>query len=176
MNVLSMAPITATQFGANFGYNSLHHSLTGRSKMTEGERLATAFAAGATSALIANPTELVVIRQQQNGRSLGTEVRDILSRLGARAMAVGVTATMAREGIYGCCWMEVRATRRLSFCVRCHHGSRGHLWMLLDGFARVHVVCHEATRTGGMVWVTTKARHPSRLGQHSEFQQSYKRT
>lgn len=108
MNILSMAPITATQFGSNFGYNMLHHTLTGRSKIERSEKLATGFLAGATSALLANPTELVVIKQQQNGRPLLTEIRDIVGRLGVQNMGVGIYATMAREGIYGCCWMEVR--------------------------------------------------------------------
>ena len=112
VSIGSMAPITACQFGSNFAYNALHHMATGREDMTHSERLATAFAAGATSAALANPTELVVIKQQQSGRAMATEVWDVLQRLGLRGMGVGAYATMAREGIYGCCWMEVRATRR----------------------------------------------------------------
>lgn len=103
-----MAPITACQFGSNFAYNTLHHMTTGRESMTHTERLATAFAAGATSAALANPTELVVIKQQQTGRAMATEVWDVVQRLGLRGMGVGAYATMAREGIYGTCWMEVR--------------------------------------------------------------------
>lgn len=102
-----MAPITATQFGSNFAYNRLHHELTGRATLTQSEKLATGFLAGATSALLANPTELVVIKQQQSGKSLATEVHDTVTRLGLRGMGVGIYATMLREGIYGCCWMEV---------------------------------------------------------------------
>ena len=102
-----MAPITAAQFGSNFAYNKLHHTLTGRATMTSDERLATSFAAGATSALLANPTELVVIKQQQTGRALTAEIKDVVSRLGLRGMGVGIYSTMLREGIYGCCWMEV---------------------------------------------------------------------
>jgi Mitochondrial carrier protein len=108
MSIASMAPITATQFGSNFGYNLLHHKLSGRRTMTAQERLATSFAAGATSALLANPTELIVIKQQQTSKSLATTVADVVTRLGLRGMGVGVYSTAMREGIYGCCWMEVR--------------------------------------------------------------------
>ena len=108
MSIGSMAPITATQFGSHFAYNRLHHVLTGRATLTQPEKLATGFLAGATSAVLANPTELVVIKQQQSGRALGAEIRDTVMRLGPRGMGVGIYATMLREGIYGCCWMEVR--------------------------------------------------------------------
>jgi hypothetical protein len=107
VSIGSMAPITACQFGANFAYHNLHHWACGRSDMTRFEKLATGFAAGATSAALANPTELIVIKQQQSGRPMLTEIRDAAGRLGLRGMGVGVYATMAREGIYGCCWMEV---------------------------------------------------------------------
>jgi hypothetical protein len=103
-----MAPITACQFGAHFGYNKLHHWMYGRTDMTQAEKLVTSFAAGATSAALANPTEMIVIKQQQSGRPMLTEIRDVWRRLGLRSLGVGVYATMVREGIYGCCWMEVR--------------------------------------------------------------------
>lgn len=114
MNVLSMAPITASAFGSNFLYNSLHGALTGRDTMQGHERLITGFMAGATSAVAANSTELVVIRQQQTGMPLMGAVRELIRRQGLHAFGVGMYATMAREGIYAACWMEVRpaATHR----------------------------------------------------------------
>lgn len=108
MNVLSMAPITASAFGSNFLYNSLHGALTGRDTMEGHERLVTGFLAGATSAVAANPTELVVIRQQQTGVPLFGAVRQLVKRHGFHAFGVGIYATMAREGIYAACWMEVQ--------------------------------------------------------------------
>lgn len=108
MNVVSMAPITASAFGSNFLYNSLHEAITGRDTMKGHEKLITGFLAGATSAAAANPTELVVIRQQQTGLPLMGAIRELLQKQGFHSFGVGIYATMAREGIYAACWMEVR--------------------------------------------------------------------
>lgn len=108
MNCVSMAPITGTQFGANHAYNSLMTTVTGRGKRTQLEALATGAAAGATSGLVANPTELVVVSQQQSGRPMLAEVAHIVRTLGVGSFFHGVQATVMREAIYGCCWMEVR--------------------------------------------------------------------
>jgi hypothetical protein len=107
MNIVSVAPITAAQFGTNFLYNSLHHAVTGRTKMNHSDKIMTSFAAGATSAALANPTELVVIRQQQTGLSLGAACADLYRRHGLRGFGVAIYATMLREGIYAVGWMEV---------------------------------------------------------------------
>jgi solute carrier family 25 citrate transporter 1 len=63
MNVVSMAPITASQFGANrlFTQNILRKNDT---DLTSAERFAGAAVAGAASAFIASPSELVIIHQQ----------------------------------------------------------------------------------------------------------------
>lgn len=107
MNILSVAPITAAQFGTNFFYKSLLGQLTGRDTMSSQERIATSFAAGATSAAIANPTELVVIRQQQTGLPLSTACYNLFSTHGFRTISVAIVPTMLREGIYASFWMEV---------------------------------------------------------------------
>ena len=109
MNILSVAPITAAQFGTNFFYKSLHGQLTGRDTMSSQERIATSFAAGATSAAIANPTELVVIRQQQTGLPLSTACYNLFRTHGLRTISVAIVPTMLREGIYASFWMEVCA-------------------------------------------------------------------
>eukprot|EP00892_Ulva_mutabilis_P000281 jgi/Ulvmu1/10253/UM060_0054.1 len=106
MNIVSMAPITASAFGSNFLYNSLHGAITGRDTMKQHERLVTGFMAGATSAAAANPTELVVIRQQQTGMPMMGAIRELIHKQGFRSFGVGIYATMAREGIYAACWME----------------------------------------------------------------------
>jgi hypothetical protein len=107
MNILSVAPITAAQFGTNFFYKSLHHQLTGSDTMSSRDRIATSFAAGATSAVLANPTELVVIRQQQTGLPLGTACYQLFRTHGLRAITTAIVPTMLREGIYASFWMEV---------------------------------------------------------------------
>lgn len=107
MNILSVAPITSAQFGINFFYKSLHRQVTGKDTMSSRDRIATSFAAGATSSVIANPTELVVIRQQQTGLPLSTACYNLFSTHGLRAISVAIVPTMLREGIYASFWMEV---------------------------------------------------------------------
>lgn len=62
LNVMSMAPITACQFGTN----RFVTGLLGKedSELSRVERFGCAAAAGATSALIATPSELIIIHQQ----------------------------------------------------------------------------------------------------------------
>lgn len=63
MNIVSMAPITASQFGTN----RLMQTMVLRkseNELTNVERFGAAAAAGAVSAFIASPSELIIIHQQ----------------------------------------------------------------------------------------------------------------
>ena len=119
MNILSVAPITAAQFGTNFFYKSLHRQLTGSETMSSRDRVATSFAAGATSAALANPTELVVIRQQQTGLPLSTACYNLFRTHGHRTISVAIVPTMLREGIYASFWMEVCCHTGIALGMNC---------------------------------------------------------
>lgn len=119
MNILSVAPITAAQFGTNFFYKSLHRQLTGSETMSSRDRVATSFAAGATSAALANPTELVVIRQQQTGLPLSTACYNLFRTHGHRTISVAIVPTMLREGIYASFWMEVCCHTSIALAMNC---------------------------------------------------------
>jgi hypothetical protein len=117
MNILSVAPITAAQFGTNFFYKSLHNRLTGKNTMSSRDRIATSFAAGSTSAVLANPTELVVIRQQQTGLPLSKTFYNLFRTHGLKVITVAIGPTMLREGIYASFWMEVCPSKWLQSCM-----------------------------------------------------------
>jgi solute carrier family 25 citrate transporter 1 len=66
MNVISIAPITASQFGTN---RLMQQYLTGKAdgKLTGFQNFASAAVAGAASSVISAPSELMIIQQQVRG-------------------------------------------------------------------------------------------------------------
>ena len=68
LNVMSMAPITASQFGTN---RVMQQLLLGKAdgELTGGQKFASAAVAGGVSALIASPSELIIIQQQARSMS-----------------------------------------------------------------------------------------------------------
>jgi len=99
MNVVSMAPITASQFGANrlFTQNILRKNDT---DLTSAERFAGAAVAGAASAFIASPSELVIIHQQKSGMTLSAQASTILKNEGFWALRRGLLPAIGRETLY----------------------------------------------------------------------------
>lgn len=67
MNIVSMAPITASQFGTNRLMQTMVLQKS-ESELNNAERFGAAAAAGAVSAFIASPSELIIIHQQVHGR------------------------------------------------------------------------------------------------------------
>jgi hypothetical protein len=66
VNLATVAPMTAVQFGATGGYTQAFAALTERLPRGE-ERVACAAMGGATAALVGAPAELIVIQQQRAG-------------------------------------------------------------------------------------------------------------
>ena len=66
INISTMAPISAVQFGGVSAYTELFKTAVGRNPKGQ-ESVACAAAGGATSALVASPAELLVIQQQRAG-------------------------------------------------------------------------------------------------------------
>lgn len=99
INATSVAPITATQFGANRFYEGSLKNFTGR-ELGQAERIGVAMAAGCTSALISCPSELIMIQQQTNGTSLATAFKTFMAEHGLVKIYRGMSPTLAREGLY----------------------------------------------------------------------------
>ena len=98
-----MAPITALQNGCAEGLNqALAHATN--EPLTDGQRVATAGTAGAISALVSNPQELLVLYQQNAKRdrnvSLSTSqaFNEVRSAHGTRGLYRGFWPVAARDG------------------------------------------------------------------------------
>eukprot|EP00798_Chlamydomonas_sp_ICE-L_P025739 gene25739-11399_t len=99
LNIMSMAPITASQFGAN---RILQQALTGPSdvELTGLQRLGCAMGAGAVSAAVASPSELLIIHQQKSGRSLAAEASHFYNNYKATSLTRGAVSCSMREMLY----------------------------------------------------------------------------
>jgi solute carrier family 25 citrate transporter 1 len=84
MNIVSMAPITASQFGTNRLMQTVVLEKS-ENDLTGVERFGSAAVAGAVSAFIASPSELIIIQQQVSGVG------------GVCAMRIGGVHTWARD-------------------------------------------------------------------------------
>ncbi|MEW5318667.1 MAG: hypothetical protein WDW38_009872 [Sanguina aurantia] len=97
-----MAPITASQFGTNKLMQTavLGGSHRSADELTTFQRIGCAATAGAASAFIASPSELIIIQQQKSGRSLMAEISSVVSQHGVSVMARGITPAIGRETLY----------------------------------------------------------------------------
>ncbi|GLC46139.1 hypothetical protein PLESTB_001194300 [Pleodorina starrii] len=99
MNVVSMAPITASQFGTNRLMQTMVLKKS-EADLTGVERFGSAAVAGAVSAFIASPSELIIIQQQKSGRSLSAETSHFLKTHGAASIVRGLIPAIGREMLY----------------------------------------------------------------------------
>mmetsp|Transcript_12533 Transcript_12533/g.27025 ORF Transcript_12533/g.27025 Transcript_12533/m.27025 type:complete len:270 (-) Transcript_12533:957-1766(-) len=99
MNIVSMAPITASQFGTNRVVQQL---LLGKpdGELTGGQKFFSAGIAGAVSAFIASPSELIIIHQQKSGRSLSAETSHFMKTYGISSIGRGLLPAIGRESLY----------------------------------------------------------------------------
>ena len=89
VNATSFAPICAIQFGANRLYEQALTSAGVAPGGVAGTLLA-AGAAGATSTVVGNPCELLMIRQQQHRTSLVEEAKAVVREYGVRGLYRGL--------------------------------------------------------------------------------------
>lgn len=100
VNVLSMAPVTATQFGANRVCQKLCPMLGIAGESTKGKILCAA-TAGAISGAVISPAEVLIIQQQKSGKSLPAQASSFMERYGIRPLFTrGLGLAMTREAIY----------------------------------------------------------------------------
>ncbi|KAG2444440.1 hypothetical protein HXX76_001193 [Chlamydomonas incerta] len=99
MNIVSMAPITASQFGTNRLMQTVVLKKS-EADLTPLERFGSAGVAGAVSAFIASPSELIIIQQQKSGRSLSAEMTHFMQTYGASSLVRGLIPAIGREMLY----------------------------------------------------------------------------
>lgn len=92
VNATSFAPITAIQFGANRFYEQALATAGVAPGGVAGTLLAAA-AAGATSTVVGNPSELLMIRQQQHRTSLMEEAKAVVRDFGVRGLYRGLVSS-----------------------------------------------------------------------------------
>ncbi|KAG1660966.1 hypothetical protein FOA52_005592 [Chlamydomonas sp. UWO 241] len=99
VNVLSIAPISATQFGVMRFASQL---MTGQAdaKLTQLQTFSSAAMGGAASAFISSPAELMIIQQQKSGRTLPAEASHYLATHGLANVYRGLAPTLIRETMY----------------------------------------------------------------------------
>lgn len=97
MNMCSMFPITACQFGANRLLEQTYERVVGQRPGMAGS-IAVAMGAGSASALLGCPAEFIVIHQQKTGRSLAAETASILRTYGPLKLYKGLVG--GRRGVH----------------------------------------------------------------------------
>lgn len=100
MNVACMGPTTAVQIGANKGLEAV---IGGDSGIERAER---AVAAGAISALVAAPAELVVLTQFNTKQPALAAIKQLQKEAGARVWLRGAPIMAVREGLFTYAYME----------------------------------------------------------------------
>ncbi|CAK0735994.1 hypothetical protein CVIRNUC_000674 [Coccomyxa viridis] len=95
VNVGSIAPITAIQFGVHRALEAAQGS-----NVTQLGQIGAATGAGAASSLVGCPAELLMIQQQKDGRPLMQEAQRIVAKYGPTGLYRGLTATVIRESVY----------------------------------------------------------------------------
>ena len=94
----SVAPITAIQMAINGVFEGL--ITQGQREMNDAETIGRAMAAGATSALLYGPVDLITIHQQKLSLSPGGTMAHISKTYGVQTLWRGLFPTALREAIY----------------------------------------------------------------------------
>ncbi|CAK9066397.1 Hypothetical protein SCF082_LOCUS33806 [Durusdinium trenchii] len=105
--IASIAPITCIQFGANSLISSGIKATKGASELRESERLGVAVVAGAASALVQCPCQLVEVNQSNHGSSMFSTARRVVSEYGFLGLYRGYSMGATREGIFCSSYMAV---------------------------------------------------------------------
>lgn len=94
MNLGAMGPSTAAQISADAGLETVIPGTDSLSKV------ARAFSAGALSAIVNGPVELVIIDQQKNHQNATDTVKRLIAQGGKRVLTRAWTPTAIREGAF----------------------------------------------------------------------------
>jgi solute carrier family 25 (mitochondrial citrate transporter), member 1 len=91
VNIGSMLPIVACQFGMNRYLDDAYRRIVGEAPSTAGS-VAIAMGAGATSGFIGAPSEYIVIQQQKYGGTMGQEFKRAVAARGIFAIYKGLVS------------------------------------------------------------------------------------
>lgn len=105
--IASIAPITCIQFGANSFFSSTMKAAKGKAELNEFEQLLSAVLAGAASALVQSPCQLVEVNQSNHGSSMLATARRVVSQYGLLGLYRGYTMGATREGIFCSSYMAI---------------------------------------------------------------------
>jgi hypothetical protein len=94
MNLAAMGPTTGAQIGAD---NALEAVIPGTDSMS---KVARAFSAGALSAAVNGPVELVIIDQQKNNGGVTATIKKLIAEGGKGVVMRGWIPTALREGAF----------------------------------------------------------------------------
>ena len=78
-------------------------NLTTGHDLGQAERVVVAASAGATSALVSSPAELIMIQQQRTGGSLSGEARRMVATYGLRGLYRGFVSSLLQHQIIHTC-------------------------------------------------------------------------
>eukprot|EP01026_Neomeris_dumetosa_P029931 TRINITY_DN24087_c0_g2_i3.p1 TRINITY_DN24087_c0_g2~~TRINITY_DN24087_c0_g2_i3.p1 ORF type:complete len:287 (-),score=21.82 TRINITY_DN24087_c0_g2_i3:245-1105(-) len=99
MNVVSITPTISMQFSSNYIFDKLYRQFFQKTP-DGGATVLIAACAGASSAVVVGPTEMVVIQQQRNYEKLQSLLPKLWRNYGITTITKGLDATMSREAIY----------------------------------------------------------------------------
>ncbi len=99
VNAGSMMPITAVQMGA---FELLKHCFYDENSqsLSDSEKLLAATGAGAISAGVSGPSELLMVQQQKNKATLGQTMCAVKKNYGVRVFARGMRFAAVRDGVF----------------------------------------------------------------------------
>ncbi|KTC89758.1 MC/SLC25 family protein [Fluoribacter dumoffii] len=104
-NAASMIPITAVQVGLNRFFQKCFWG--NNYELSDGQKMASAFAAGVGSALISCPTEMIMTHQKKSFFAAGSY---LVKQNGWSCLYTGMLATMLREGMFSTFFLGVAPT------------------------------------------------------------------
>lgn len=96
-NAASMMPITAIQVGLN---ELIKHAYFNHEPMNDLQKTWCAFAAGAASAMVACPTEMIMTQQGKTKLGFIHTARWIVDQSSMRSLFNGMAATAMRDGVF----------------------------------------------------------------------------
>eukprot|EP00898_Chlorokybus_atmophyticus_P000680 jgi/Chlat1/1612/Chrsp127S01872 len=100
VNLASISPITAVQFGVDSALATAYTKLTGIEEASPVTRIALSAAAGGASAAVSTPAELVMIQQQKAGGTMGDTARRVARSFGGHTLFKGMAPCIFRESVY----------------------------------------------------------------------------
>jgi hypothetical protein len=132
-SVVSIAPITATQFALEHELRSLF----GTREISDLQRIPIAAVAGFMSAFVSTPPDLLIVQQQRRKTSLKTIYRNAIQTKGLRGLYTGFTGCAMRESIYASAIFGVTPLLKKTFSEANLSFSQGSSSLLASTFAGI---------------------------------------